>query len=164
MSSLHSYKRCFGSVKVLSSLLFLFISTSCFCFPSQALKSQRLDIIEQYIYLLGKGDYKKIATLFTEHAIAISSSGAPDKVPHFYKTLFTKTISQPQANLIDRFSAESNENIMVGYFDFAWKNIEGKPVSARFLDLFVFAPNSTKIEKIYIFGNTFQNDIMKQLQ
>ncbi len=52
--------------------------------------------------------------------------------------------------------------MMTAYFDYAWDNIKGQRVSAKFLDLFVFKKNSSQIKAIFVFSNTFQQDIMKQ--
>lgn len=129
-----------------------------------SLHKQRVDVIKRYIQLLGKGDYKAIPTLFAKDSLAISSSGKPDNPAHFYKTLFTKTISNPKSSLINIFEGIIKPNMMVGYFDFTWTNNKNKVVHAKFLDLFIFQDESAKIKVIFVYSNTFQSDIMKQLE
>lgn len=129
-----------------------------------SLQNQRTDIIKQYVKLLSDGNYQSIPYLFTTNASAVSSSGIPDNPIHFYKTLFTKTITQPQATLINIFNGTPDQNMMAAYFNYSWKNSEGKKVSAKFLDLFIFEANSTKIKWLFVYSNTFQEDIMKQLR
>lgn len=53
--------------------------------------------------------------------------------------------------------------MMVGYFDFSWKNLAGKGVSAKFLDLFIFETDSPRSKKFWYLVIFFQEDIMKQL-
>ncbi len=144
-------------------VLLVFSSEASFA-QNISLQEQRVDVIKQYIKLLGKGDYKTIPQLFTKDALAISSSGVPDNPVHFYKTLFTKTISNPQSSLINIFEGKINANMLVGYFNFTWKNKENKKVHAKFLDLFIFQKGTVKIKTIFVFSNTFQKDIMKQLE
>jgi len=119
--------------------------------------------MKKYIKLLGEGDYHSIPKLFNKEADVISSTGAVDKPDHFYETLLTKTISSPQSKLINIFVGNMNKDMMAAYFDFSWKNAQGKRVAAKFLDLFIFEENLPKIKKLYIFSNTFKEEIMKQL-
>lgn len=153
------------SLKTIKLFILCFIvSTSLFAKKITTLQNQRLDAINQYVTLLGIGEYKPIINLFTSDAIAVSSSGIADTPSHFYKTLFTKTIKKPQANLINIFPGMLDHNMMTVFFDYSWENIKGQQVSAKFLDLFIFQKNTPKIKAIYVFSNTFQQDIMKQLE
>ncbi len=74
-----------------------------------------------------------------------------------------KTITNPQSSLINIFEGKLDQNMMAAYFNYSWKNSKGEKVSAKFLDLFIFQNNMTKIKGIFVFGNTFKEDIMKQL-
>ena len=144
--------------------LFLFTTTYVFSQTNSSLQNERMDVVKQYVKLLGDGNYQALSHLFTENAMAVSSSGKTDKPSHFYKILFSKTITNPEATLINVFPGNLDKNMMAAYFNFTWKNIKQQQVSAKFLDLFIFKKNTTKINAIYIFSNTFQKDIMKQLE
>lgn len=144
------------------ALLFIFYSHALLAQNLESLLSHRLEAIKQYVTLLGQGNEKSIVHLFTPDAIAVSSSGKKETPTRFYKKLFTKTIKNPEANLINTFSGIQDPDMMTAYFDYAWDNIKNERVSAKFLDLFVFQKNSTKFKAIYVFSNTFQQDIMKQ--
>ena len=144
-------------------LLFFLITTNISAQSLDSLHNQRLKIIKQYIELLGKGDYESISHLFIKNGLAVSSSGKMDNPSHFYKTLFTKTISNPDATLINIFEGRLDLKMMTAYFNYSWNNTAGKRNSAKFLDLFIFQRNTAKIKTVLIFSNTFQQDIMKQL-
>lgn len=145
------------------SILFLLGTTNINAQANVSLEKHRMDVIKQYVKFLGNGNYQPITLLFTKDALAISSSGKADNPTHFYKTLFTKTITSPKATLLNLFEDKLDQNMLVAYFDFSWKNLEGKQVSAKFLDLFIFQKNTEKIKAVFVFSNTFQADIMKQL-
>lgn len=147
----------------LTTLILLLAPHSVFSQGKSDLQTKRGEVIKQYVELLGGGDYKAISSLFTDRGLAVSSSGIPDKPQHFYKTLFTKTITSPNSRFINLFEGKINQDMMTAYFDFSWKNKYKKEVSAKFLDLFVFEKNTTKIAAVFVFSNTFQDDIMKQL-
>jgi len=131
--------------------------------PAQSLTARRTLTLNNYVSLLGKGNYQAVTNLFTKHGKAVSSSGISDNAPHFYRTLFTKTITSPQSKLTNIFKGELNPDIMTVLFDFTWKNTTDDTVSAKFLDLVVFQENTAKIKTLYVFSNSFKDDIMKQL-
>jgi hypothetical protein len=130
---------------------------------TNSLQQQRVEVVKQYIKFLGQGNYQTIPSLFTQNAIAISSSGLPDHPVHFYEKLFTKTISNPHSSLINIFSGTSDKSMIAAYFDFSWKDTKGKKVSAKFLNLFVFEDNTAKIKNLFVFSNSSKQDVMKQL-
>lgn len=125
----------------------------------QSLQQQRIDTLKMYVQLLGQGDYKQIPDLFTKHAVAVSSSGASDNINHFYETLFLKTISSPQSRLINIFDGQLKNNMMTVYYNLSWVGGNGVLTSQRFLDLFVFQADSTKIKTVYVFSNRFHESI-----
>src|SRR5690242_18182523 len=131
---------------IILAISFLVLPTSTFAQKEELLQSQRLDVVKHYVTLLGQGEYKAISHLFAPNALAVSSSGKPDTPNHFYKILFTKTIKNPQATLINLFNGLQDPNMLAAYFDYSWDNIKGQHVSAKFLDLFVFQNNSSKIK------------------
>jgi hypothetical protein len=143
-----------------STILLLLTPYSGF---SDSLETKRNTVMKHYINLLGDGNYTEISHLFTNKAIVVSSSGVRDQPMHFYKTLFTQTITSPHSSLINLFQGTMNQDMMSAYFDFSWKYKTGKKVSSKFLDLFLFEKDSPKIKALYVFSNTFQEDIMKQL-
>lgn len=142
-------------------ILQLLTANSSFSLTNSLLENKRSEVIKQYIRLLGDGNYKKINLLFTNKGVVISSSGIPDNPTHFYKTLFTQTISSPNSELINLFQGTIDHDMLTAYFDFSWKNEKGKEVSAKFLDLFLFEKKTAKINTVFIFSNTFKKDIMK---
>jgi len=124
----------------------------------QLLQQQRIETIRSYIKLLGQGDYKQIPNLFTKHAVAVSASGESDSVPHFYEDLLTKTIISPQAKLINIFDGQLKNNMMTAYYNLTWTE-NGSPTTQKFVDLFVFQADSTKIKTVYVFSNHFQEEV-----
>lgn len=127
------------------------------------LAEQRTKVIKNYVKWMGTGNYQAISKLFAKDGLAVSSSGIADKPDHFYKTLLTETVSNPKSILVNIFAGKANNEMMTAYFYYSWKNQDQHQVSAKFIDLFVFEKNSAKIRGLYVFSNTFQNDIMKQL-
>lgn len=126
------------------------------------LQQQRIDSIKYYVRLLGKGDYKEIPTLFTKHAVAVSSSGESDSIDHFYQALFMKTISSPQSRLINIFDGQLKSNMMTAYYNLSWVGSDGTVISQKFVDLIVFQADSTKIKTIYVFSNNFHENVFSQ--
>jgi hypothetical protein len=149
--------------KAVLSIIFLMFTSYVFAETTPSLAEQRAQVIKNYVKWLGTGNHKAIAKLFTNNALAVSSSGVADKPQHFYKTLLTETISNPKSILINTFAGQGKADMMTGYFYYSWKNKEKKQVSAKFIDLFIFKKNSPKLRAVYVFSNTFQQDIMKQL-
>lgn len=143
------------------SIILLLTTQIVFSETTISLQNQRNEVVKQYIRLLGKGDFKTISNLFTDKGMVVSSSGLSDNPIHFYKTLFSQTLSSPNSNLINLFEGFQNQDMMTAYFDFSWTNREGKPMAAKFLDLFVFEKETRKINALFIFSNSFQVDIMK---
>lgn len=130
-----------------------------------SLENQRIDVIIQYVTLLGEGDYHVLPELFTENALVVSSSGITDSPRNFYQKLFTQTLlmhANPQSELIDILPGKLDKSKAAAYFNFAWTNEKGERISAKFLDLFIFETTTARISGLYVFGNTFQDDIMKQ--
>ena len=152
-----------NKIHALFLILLLLTTQNAFSQTNSPLQSQRNEVIKQYVHWLGEGNYKAISLLFTKKAIAVSSSGISDTPMHFYQTLFTKTITSPISSFINLFAGTPNPDMMTAYFDFSWNNQAGKNVSAKFLDLFVFEKGTTKLSAVFVFSNTFQEDIMKQL-
>jgi hypothetical protein len=145
------------------SIILILVAHSSFPQTKTPIQNKRSDVIKQYIRLLGDGNYKEISHLFNNKAVVVSSSGIPDNPMYFYKTLFTKTISSPHSSLINLFQGKIDHDMMTAYFDFSWNNGVGNKVSAKFLDLFLFEKRTAKINTVFVFSNTFQEDIMKQL-
>jgi hypothetical protein len=144
-------------------ILLTCFSQGVFAETATSLTDKRTKVIKNYVKWLGKGNYRAIAHLFSQKGLAVSSSGIVDKPEHFFKTLLTETISEPKSILINTFVAKANNEMMTAYFYYSWKNKENHQVSAKFIDLFIFEKNSEKIKGLYVFSNTFQNDVMKQL-
>ncbi len=139
--------------------------TSALSSHKASLENQRIDALIQYVTLLGEGDYHILPELFTSDATVVSSSGITDIPGNFYKKLFTQTISMhstPKTELIDILPGILDKNKVAVYFNFSWTNEKNERISAKFLDLFIFEPKSEKIKNVFVFGNTFQDDIMKQ--
>lgn len=154
-----------SSIFHLTTLLFLLVAISnAFSQSNEILQNQRTEVVKEYVTLLGKGNYQSISQLFTKNALVVSSSGIPDNPYNFYKKLFTKTITNPQANLINIFEGAIDQNMQTAYFNFSWQNVEERRVSAKFLDLFLFEEKTKKIKVLFVFSNTFQEDIMTQLK
>lgn len=148
---------------ILYLILFSLVGNHAIAASTQNLHHQRTETIKQYVNFLGKGKYQSIILLFAANGRCVSSSGHPDNPSHFYETLFTKTISNPRAKLVNVFDGQLNQDMMAAYFDFSWKNEQGQQVTAKFLDLFLFEKDTAKIQEVDVFSNTFQKDIMKQL-
>jgi hypothetical protein len=127
------------------------------------LMEKRTTVMRHYIKWLGTGNYQAIAKLFSKDGLAVSSSGIADKPISFYKNLLTKTVTNPKSILINTFAGKANNEMMTAYFYYSWKNKDHHQVSAKFIDLFIFEKNSSKIKGLYAFSNTFQQDVMKQL-
>lgn len=130
---------------------------------NKVLEKKRMQVLKKYVELLGRGDDQAIISLFENNAIAISSSGEQDSVKHFYETLLNKTIHAPRSQLINIYKPDKDPNSLTVHFNFSWKNQNDKVVSADFLDIVYFSDDSCKINKLMVFGNTFQKDIMKKL-
>jgi len=153
-----------NKLKLACYVLSLLLLTPYAMASNDSLQSQRLAVIQDYVYQLGTGNYNKIIPLFSPDAIAVSSSGKADNVKHFYTTLLTKTISEPQSHFINTFTGTVNKDVYAAYFTYSWNNKDNTRVSSYFLDLIYFKPGSSHIKKLMVFSNTFQDDIMKMKQ
>lgn len=149
--------------KILWMIVLAWFSSTVVAAGAANLAEQRTKVIKNYVKWMGTGNYQSIAKLFGKDGLAVSSSGIADKPEHFYKTLLTETVSNPKSILVNVFSGKANNEMMTAYFYYSWKNKDQHQVSAKFMDLFIFEKNSAKIRGLYVFSNTFQNDIMKQL-
>lgn len=150
---------------VLSGLLLCTLSIAKAAdISSDELQQQRLQAVKQYIHYLGRGDYQSLSRLFTSHAVAVSAMGDTDSADHFYLQLFSKTISSPRSKLINIFDGQLKGNMMTAYYQFSWRNPQGTSTSAKFVDLFVFQANSTKIKTVYVFSNQFHEDVFTQTE
>lgn len=125
----------------------------------EVLQKERTDIIKRYVKLLGHGDYQAIPKLFTEHAVAVSPTGEAENINRFYETVFRSTFSSPESRLINIFDGRLKDNMMTAYYNMTWVNADGELESARFVDLFIFQVNSVKIKTIYVFSNSFREDV-----
>jgi nitrate reductase assembly molybdenum cofactor insertion protein NarJ len=140
-------------------IIIALIATTAFSVSETQLQQQRISIIKNYVKLLGQGNYKSIPKLFTKHAVAVSATGATDSINHFYETLLAKPLSTPQAKLVNIFDGQLKNNMMTAYYNMSWKNTKGELVSAKFVDLFIFQADSTMIKTLYVFGNSFHEDV-----
>ena len=143
----------------LVSILLTFTFSSAFSLSEVELQKQRAEVVKQYVKLLGRGDYQALPKLFTDHAVAVAPSGEADNINRFYESLFKKTFSSPESRLINVFDGRMKNNMMTAYYNLTWVNAEGEPESAKFVDLFIFQMGSTKIKTIYVFSNSFKEDV-----
>lgn len=147
------------SIIAIVLILLSFLVGNAYATTEGELQQQRIDTIKNYVRLLGKGDYQSIPKLFTKHAVAVSSNGESDSIDHFYEALFVKSISSPQSQLINIFNGQLKNNMMTAYYNMTWIDSKGEPESAKFVDLFIFQADSTKIKTIYVFSNTFHDNV-----
>lgn len=152
---------CLFSAKLKRLFQFFLVSTLLIGSASAAQKPNlaqlRRNTIEQYVYLLGKGDYKTIPTLFAKNAQVIAWQGEPSSPTAMYTKLFTQLIKNPSTHLIDIFSSMQNQNAMIAVFDLKWQTMTNKTGHTIFMDLIYFKPQSSKIEKLYIYNNLAKN-------
>lgn len=148
-------------IKFATFVLVSFFAVNVYAISETELQQQRIDAIKSYVKLLGRGDYQTIPKLFTKHAVAVSSSGESDSIDHFYESLFVKTITSPQSRLINIFNGQLKNNMMTAYYNMNWIDSKGEPASAKFVDLFIFQADSSKIKTIYVFSNNFHENVFE---
>lgn len=143
---------------ILAAGVLLCFANSVFAMSDDQLQKERIDTIKKYIRLLGKGDYRTIPTLFTDHAVAVSATGESDGIDHFYENMFKKSFSSPESKLINVFDGRLKGNMMSAYYNLSWVNHQGGLESSKFMDLFIFQADSAKIKTIYVFSNSFKQE------
>src|SRR5471030_1329861 len=112
-------------LRVLAGGLF-FLFAQCVFAADDQLQEDRINAIKRYVHLLGKGDYRNIPALFTDHAVAVSANGESDSIDRFYESTFKHTFSSPQAKLINIFDGRMKGNMMTAYYNLSWVNKQGE--------------------------------------
>jgi hypothetical protein len=120
--------------------------------PSSDLLSQRIAVINQYLKLLSEGKYKELIPFFTSDAIVSDVITGKNTAKNYYTGLYSY-LTDPNLTFYDIYVGVKNPNILAAHFNMKIKTNKGIENRGEIVDLFVFAKDSTKINKLYIQGN-----------
>jgi hypothetical protein len=141
-------------IQKISSILLLLVSN--YALAGQDLKpelqAKREHVIHQYIIDLGKADYQDISSLFEEGGTVISTSRGKVNAQEFFHS-FLPEIDSATTEFHQSFISKSANNHYAARFNFLFKLKDGETGEGEYIDEFIFAKNSSKLVRVYMFEN-----------
>lgn len=119
---------------------------------SSTLEAQRSHVIHQYLYDLENANLKDMISLFTKEGWVISTSKSKINAKDFFSDFLPSIKSAKTVFHQEMLSVDNTEHYAVRFhFEFKLKNGENR--QGEYMDEFVFAQNSSRLNQVYLFEN-----------
>lgn len=112
----------------------------------------RQQIIKQYLHDLKTANVQAISQLFTESGVVISTSQGRQAPAKFFNSFLPK-LASAEINIIRDFIDPQNDDRLASQFHFSYKMQSGEKGGGEYIDEFLFAPNTIKLQEVYMFEN-----------
>ena len=115
-------------------------------------KSEREQVVYQYIVDLAQADYEGIAQLFDEGGIVISTSRGQANAKEFFYS-FLPQVETATTEIHQTFTSKEDPNRFAARFHLVYHLKNGDLGDGEYVDEFIFAENSNKLAAVYMFEN-----------
>lgn len=117
-----------------------------------SLKEQREQVVHAYVNYLGKADYQNITKLFDASGTVMSTSRGSANAQEFFYA-FLPNVESSATEFHQAFASTTDNNRLAARFHYNFKLTDGEVGSGEYVDEFIFANNSAKLSKVYMFEN-----------
>lgn len=125
------------------------------------LTAQRISTIKEYLKLLGEGKYKEIIPFFTPNAVLSDPIKGLTTPAKYYNGLYGY-LTYPKVTVYDIYVGTNDPDILAAHFTMKVEDKQDEIKNrGQIVDLFVFAPDSTKFAKLYIQNNMTDYEFTK---
>ncbi|MFA6302744.1 MAG: hypothetical protein WC627_06380 [Legionella sp.] len=130
------------------------ITTSNFALAQDAseLQAQREQVMHQYILDLGRADYADITKLFNEGGTVISTSRGTVNAQEFFYG-FLSEVETAKTDVHQTFVSLEDKDHYGARFRFTFTLKDGEVGDGEYVDEFIFAKDSAKLNQVYMFEN-----------
>lgn len=120
--------------------------------PLSDLDQVRMEVVREYIADLERADAERMSELFSEGAIAVSTSRGEVDAKSFFNA-FLPMIETAETQVKQVFINPIDENRLAARFHLAYTLIDGEEGEGEYMDEFVFLENSSYLSRVYMFEN-----------
>ncbi len=139
-----------------STLLVVFVCSVAFnfvMFRQNRLTKERVEVIQKYLTFLGEGKYQELLQFFLPNA-PLSDPIKGLTTPEIYYPGLHDYLVDPKVTVYDIYLGIQDKDVLAAHFTMKVRGKDGNIENrGQIVDLFVFAPDSTKIAKLYIQNN-----------